>query len=287
MRTIRMLGLLLLCLCLAASACGEAAPRELPLDFSPGKEPHPNGFDGDAAYSDPTITVAVEKGDYDGNTYWVARVKIAHPSQLRVCGVGDFAALNTLSGEYIAKHANAVLAVDSDFWVFSESGLFIREGKVIRERITGEQDLLAIDVNGDFRTYPMATAEDAETLKKDPAIRNVFSFGPILVKDGEAFYNEAYGDYYAAEWERQRMAIAQVGPLEYLCVCTGARARGSRGMTLREFADFVATFGVQTAYNLDGGDSTLLYFHGKRINDPEYDHFREISDIIYFASADD
>ena len=44
--------------------------------------------------------------------------------------------------------------------------------------------------------------------------------------------------------------------------------------------------GVQTAYNLDGGDSTLLYFNGTRLNEFGSKTQRKLMDIIYFASAE-
>ena len=55
-------------------------------------------------------------------------------------------------------------------------------------------------------------------------------------------------------------------------------------MTIRQFAELTALQEVQVAYNLDGGDSTMLYFHGKKLNDRSKTA-REISDIVYFASA--
>lgn len=89
----------------------------------------------------------------------------------------------------------------------------------------------------------------------------------------------------AIDKPRQRMCLAQVGPLEYLCIATAGPVRGSDGMTIEQFAAFVHSFGVQQAYNLDGGDSTMLIFHGEKINDVDNGTLREISDIVYFAST--
>ena len=61
--------------------------------------------------------------------------------------------------------------------------------------------------------------------------------------------------------------------------------RGSRGMTLERFSELVYSYGVTDAYNLDGGDSSMLIFQHEKINDPGNKNTREISDIIYFASA--
>ena len=54
-------------------------------------------------------------------------------------------------------------------------------------------------------------------------------------------------------------------------------------MTLQEFADMLSTMDIQTAYNLDGGNSTMLMTGDDLLNyNPTT---RELSDIIYFASA--
>ena len=57
-------------------------------------------------------------------------------------------------------------------------------------------------------------------------------------------------------------------------------------MTLREIADVAVSLGAKTAYNLDGGYSTLLYFNGKRINEFGSKEHRRLMDIIYFASGE-
>ena len=56
-------------------------------------------------------------------------------------------------------------------------------------------------------------------------------------------------------------------------------------MTIRQFAKLVYSCGVQTAYNLDGGNSTMLIFNGEKLNDVDNPKARDIADIIYFASA--
>ena len=56
-------------------------------------------------------------------------------------------------------------------------------------------------------------------------------------------------------------------------------------MTLKQFALFCQEKGAYTAYNLDGGDSTMLIFKNQKLNDIDNPHTRDIADIIYFASA--
>ena len=83
------------------------------------------------------------------------------------------------------------------------------------------------------------------------------------------------------------MCLAQIGPLEYLCICSeGPEDKGSVGLTLDQFCDLVSSFeGIQNAYNLDGGSSSTMVFRDQKINSPNNPKRRPLCDIIYFASA--
>jgi len=74
-----------------------------------------------------------------------------------------------------------------------------------------------------------------------------------------------------------------MGPLHYvLLVVDGRRPDYSEGMSLPELQDLFLDLGVQTAFNLDGGGSTTLYFSGEIINTPSDRRERSVSDILYF-----
>jgi exopolysaccharide biosynthesis protein len=52
-----------------------------------------------------------------------------------------------------------------------------------------------------------------------------------------------------------------------------------------QFADQMAAFGAEQAYALDGGQTAVIVTGDKLINRPSYGYQRQISDIIYFATA--
>jgi exopolysaccharide biosynthesis protein len=54
---------------------------------------------------------------------------------------------------------------------------------------------------------------------------------------------------------------------------------------MTEFAQIFKDLGATTAYNLDGGGSTTMYFNGAVINSPAQGHERGTSDILYIASS--
>ena len=259
-------------------------PFALPIDFSGGYPIDRGRFVTDLEYEDPTIHVTLESGRHMDCTWWAARIKIASPTQLRTISAGGFNTNMTMLGTALARRVNAVLAIDGDYYFYTGKGFILRQGTVYRNLLDGSTDVLLIDEFGDFQVIRNAMPESCSNYMNGRRIINAMYFGPALVLDGQVVRNVS-GTNMAYDQGRQRMCIAQVGPLEYMCICCAGPARGSEGMTLQVFADFVAGFGVQTAYNLDGGDSTMLIFNGEKINDVNNASSRKISDIIYFASA--
>ena len=64
-------------------------------------------------------------------------------------------------------------------------------------------------------------------------------------------------------------------------------ADGKSGATGEELAAFMAEQGCTQAYNLDGGNSALMVFHGENYSDKSTNAERSVSDIIYFATLVD
>ena len=58
--------------------------------------------------------------------------------------------------------------------------------------------------------------------------------------------------------------------------------------TTHNIADFqkaMASFGCRYAYTLDGGQTAVIVHNGEVINNVVYGYQRNVSDIIYFATA--
>lgn len=268
---------------LAGASCAETV-YTLPVDFTPGKTVDPACYISETEYQDPTLHVTIETGRKDNCDYWVARIKIGHPSQLRTAAAAGFENDFTMKGVILARRQNAVLAINGDYYSYYQYGYILRQGKEFRDKLRAERDVLAIDENGDFHIFYTPEKNSMQPVMKNKKLINVFHFGPSLVVNGQVDSLEA-SYWLAPESKRQRMCIAQTGELEYMALCCAGPLRGSEGMTLLQFAQLAQELGAQTAYNLDGGDSTMMIFKGQKINDVENKNTRDISDIIYFASA--
>lgn len=258
------------------------------------------------AYEDPSISVKIEKGRIYDTNYVVARVKIANATQIRSMLSSGYSNPSTLMGTSMGKTANAALAINGDYYAARKGKIYTaRQGKEYSNRCNGEYDVLVIDNEGDLHIIekPVFQKKNNQVICDDMGdfkakleaegrtIVNGYTFGPGLVIDGVPQTGYVDNDNAALK-SAQRMCLAQVGPLEYLCIVSeGPEDPGSVGLNLEQFTELVASFeGVQNAYNLDGGSSSTMVFKSEthnfdKINSPNNPKRRPLYDIIYFASA--
>ncbi len=308
-------ALLILVLCLLAICFSAAAESltPLPMDaFTAGPMPAAENYLSPTEYRDESISVSIYQDRFADTDYYYAHIKIAHPSQLRTAPAGIVGAPSaTFSFEtenkatQIAKAANAVIAINGDYYTKSDKcHVALRQTRQYRNFANGTMDVLAIDMNGDLHILQNCTKQAYKEYHDQMAgqLYNVFCFGPLLALDGESVISPAYSNtYIGSQNATQRSAIAQLGPLEYMLVSTnGPQSPGNKGLTIYEFAAVCAEAGkrlsengCQIAYNLDGGNSAAMVFRAvnpengrlamKRVNSSDISE-RHLSDIIYFAT---
>jgi exopolysaccharide biosynthesis protein len=241
-------------------------------------------------YLDETIMVITWKELINGTVYTFSEVKIAHPSQFRrFLADGVYGSDKQYTTTQMASSVNAVTASSGDFYKFRPSGIKVYDGQVMH--FNNSIDTLFINEEGDFLfAYRKELADKAAAQKfvDDNKVRFSLSFGPVLVQDGQR--RNIPGNYGLGEVDDQypRAGIAKMpGELHYLLVAANQDPdRGyTRVPTMPQFADQMAAFGAEQAYALDGGQTAVIVTGDKLINRPSYGYQRQISDIIYFATA--
>lgn len=273
----------------------------LPIDFSAGKKPKKSGYTDKNTYTDSTITVKTGKGNVHSCDYWYADIQLTDASQFRTMAAGkdgSFDRTGEMNAMSLVENSNAVVAMNGDCWGSREKhgmGYIVRQGILYQNNLgdahdvaAALMDVLLVNEDGDFITVKKPTKGTIPGKVNGKRILNAFSFGPVLVEDGKAVKNYREADNWldmAAGQPRQRICLCQTGPLHYLILCCAGPYKENAGMTLHELADLAVKLGAKTAYNMDGGYSTLLYFNGKRVNETGNKSPRNLMDIIYFASA--
>ena len=76
-----------------------------------------------------------------------------------------------------------------------------------------------------------------------------------------------------------------MGELHYVVVAANYQHPYNAVHTMGEFAWNLLRLGITKAYALDGGQTAAVVMNNQLINNVSYGAQREISDIIYFATA--
>lgn len=236
-------------------------------------------------YQDETIEASYyTRRLYDSTCHFV-HVKVKHSSQLRTALAKDVNGSSTCHTSDMAAAKNALVAISGEYYTKREGSVFVvKQSQVIKSRPSRELHQLIIDTNGDFHITTNRSDSTAMVSSLNGRIYQAFSFGPELVRDGSAVDCLDYA--FDADSPNPRTAIGQIGHLEYLLCVVNGRTDDDAGVTMPELAEIMAGEGCDSAYNLDGGGTSTLYWNGEVVNDMnESGKERSISDCVYFTSA--
>ena len=234
------------------------------------------------SYSDGNISITIQEIRAYDSTIYVADVILSSPEYLQTAFAKSVYGRNvTAKTSSIAANANAILAVNGDYYGARESGYVIRNGVLYRSKANRNSEDLVIYQDGSFAIINESQIS-AQDLLNDGAW-NVLSFGPALLIDGEIAV-DAGDEVGRAKASNPRTSIGIVDDLHYLFVVSDGRTNESEGLSLLELAQVLQDLGAETAYNLDGGGSSTMVFQGKVVNNPTTNGKRiterSVSDIV-------
>ena len=238
-------------------------------------------------YLDETIFAVTWKQAINDTMYTMSEVKIAHPSQFRrFLSGGSFGSGIQLKASEMAGSVNAVVASSGDFYAHRRMGISVYNGLV--HRVKSEYlDTCYIDENGDMLfSYrkELKTVEEAQQFVDANSIRFSLAFGPALILDGQKLKLSEYAIGDIPE-PHCRAALCQMDQLHYLLVTAGIENDCGKMINIYTFQDVLMSFGCDKAYNLDGGQTAVLIMNDTVMNRVSYNEERDVSDIIYFATA--
>ncbi len=248
-------------------------------------------------YYDETILTILWKEKIDGNTVTCCEVKVADPSQFRRKIVDDtFGSGNKLFATSLAASVNSVVAMNADFYMFRDFGIVVYDRELYRfseADYTGNYkkynctDTLFVNDQGDFLFWHRLQQASPEEMRSYIAENNILfsiAFGPILVENGELTPCDWYP---AGEIDRgySRAGIAQADHLHYFYMSLNHSAEKEARWTVNQFGQRMYERGLRHAYCLDGGQTGEIVWRGAPFNYIDFGAEREVSDIIYFATA--
>lgn len=235
-------------------------------------------------YENSRIEVEITQHKKDDYVYFAADIKIVDPLQLVTAFSHEQYGGSDESVSDIAQRHGPLLAINGDYYGFHDVGVIIRNGELYRNT-RSERQLLAVEANGDLTVLLDRTkgqqAEANEMMQR--GVLHTFEFGPILVQDSKAIPLQSDITAVQAGYLEPRTAIGQLGPLHYLVIVVDGRSDGySAGCDLPALQQLFVEHGAVTAFNLDGGGSTTLWFDGNVINRPSSGEERKVSDVVMF-----
>lgn len=237
------------------------------------------------SYKDENIKITITQyREYDSEIY-VADVILSSPEYLKTALAKNTYGKNvTEKTSEIAKNNNSIFAVNGDYYGAQNKGYVIRGGVLYRNTASTDNEDLVIYNDGSFEIISENEITAEELLEN--GAKEVLSFGPALVEDGEIAVDEN-DEVGKAKASNPRTAIGIIDELHYVFVVSDGRTDESEGLSLYQLAQFMQVLNAKTAYNLDGGGSSTMYFNGEIINNPTTSgnsiKERSVSDIVYIG----
>ena len=236
------------------------------------------------AYADDTKAIAIETYERNSTQIHVATVTIKGDASIKTALADETYGRNIKAKTLTtAQSVNAVLAVNGDYYGARDAGYVIRNGQLLRsDSQDANQEDLVIYQDGSFEVIREGDITAQELLNKGAV--QVLSFGPALIENSQVAVDSS-DEVGKAMASNPRTAIGIIDDKHYVLVVSNGRTDESKGLSLKELADFMKELKVTTAYNLDGGGSSTMYFNGQIINKPTTNGHnieeREVSDIVY------
>ncbi len=235
------------------------------------------------SYSSDNVTIKITEKTVNNTSVYIADIQLKDSSLLKSAVAENTLGRNIMAKtSEIASDANAILAINGDFYGFRDSGYVMRNGYLYRNE-SSDEDSEDLVVYSDGKMEIIKEGDiTAEELEQKGAVQ-IYSFGPGLVKDGEIAISENT-EVDQSMHSNPRTAIGYYSDTHYCFVVSDGRTDKSEGLSLYQLAEVMKYLGVTSAYNLDGGGSSTMYFNGKVINNPTTNgnkiSERKVSDII-------
>ena len=236
----------------------------------------------DTTYSSPDISITVtEETAANGRiTYYLADIYVRDITCFQsALARGTYGSGYRDSISDMAALTNALVAVNGDYYGNTNEGVVIRNGVIYRANRTN-CDVCVLYYDGRMEVMP-GSAFDMQQAIQDGAWQ-AWTFGPALLDtDGSVLSSFASTNRIISA--NPRTAIGYYEPGHYCMVVVDGRG-ASAGISLPDLSQLFYDLGCTAAYNLDGGNSSIMVWQDAVINDPSGGG-RESSDALLIAEV--
>ncbi|MBR2664248.1 MAG: phosphodiester glycosidase family protein [Clostridia bacterium] len=262
---------------------GEAGEEE--EDDTPISEKFADHYTGtvevtENSYSSPDISITVTEETLGRATYYLADIYVRDITCFR-----SALAQNTYGSgfrdsiEDMAALSDALLAINGDYYGNTNEGVVIRNGVIYRANPTN-CDVCVLYYDGTMRVMPGSSFTVEEAVAQ--GAWQAWTFGPALL-DLDGGVLTSFSSTGRIISENPRTAIGYYEPGHYCMVVVDGRGE-SAGISLPDLSQLFYDLGCRAAYNLDGGNSSIMVWNNEIINAPSGGG-RESSDALLIAEV--
>jgi hypothetical protein len=232
------------------------------------------------SYSSPDISVTVTEETLGQTTYYLADIYVRDITCFQTVLANDtYGSGFRDSIEDMALLNNALLAVNGDYYGNTNEGVVIRNGVIYRANSTN-CDVCVLYYDGTMRVMPGSSFSVEEAVEQ--GAWQAWTFGPALLNtDGSVLTSFASTNRIISA--NPRTAIGYYEPGHYCLIVVDGRGE-SAGITLPDLSRLFYDLGCRAAYNLDGGNSSVMVWNNEVINNPSGGG-RESSDALLIAEV--
>ena len=232
------------------------------------------------SYSSPDLSITVTEVKEGSLTYYLADLYVRDIACFQTALADDtYGSGFRDSIEGMAALKNALLAVNGDYYGNTNEGVVIRNGVIYRANPT-DCDVCVLYYDGTMKVMPGSSFSVEEAVAE--GAWQAWTFGPALLDaNGEPI--TAFSSTSRIISANPRTAIGYYEPGHYCQVVADGRGESS-GITLPRLSSLFHDLGCTAAYNLDGGNSSIMVWGDAVINNPSGGG-RESSDALVIAEV--
>ncbi|MBQ3704872.1 MAG: phosphodiester glycosidase family protein [Clostridia bacterium] len=233
------------------------------------------------SYSSPDISITVTENSLGRTTYYLADIYVRDITCFQSALARDtYGSGFRDSIENMALLNNALLAVNGDYYGNTGEGVVIRNGVIYRANRT-DCDVCVLYYDGTMRVMPGSSFSVEDAIAQ--GAWQAWTFGPALLDlDGSVL--TSFSSTSRIISANPRTAIGYYEPGHYCLIVVDGRG-DSAGISLPDLSQLFYDLGCQAAYNLDGGNSSIMVWNNQVINEPSGGG-RESSDALLIAEVE-
>ncbi len=220
--------------------------------------------DGSGNYKSENVSITISAGREFESNYSLADIYVQDITSItNVFSDGEFCGGTETMEALFARCDGAILAMNGDYYAKHVYGPVVRNGVFYADRVTRDWDIGVLCKSGELLTFQYRTLTK-ETLATLDAYQT-WVFGPALLDESG---NAKTKFRSAVQARNPRSVIGYYEPGHYAFLVVDGRSSESSGLTMTELSQLCETLGFTSAYNLDGGRSSMLLAQNGPIGEP-------------------